>query len=265
VTAPDTVFAYFVDANPVLDESIPGGAIPSLDPDNQTRVALTPPGPRVPRRGLLVAAAAFVAVMVTAVALVLFSLRSTDPQPADPEELLLNEAVVAIEDYFAAIEAGDVDAAMAHLAEHERTVVNRTVHEWRSAVAAAGMPQTIKACDLEAVSMTRVEGRCTLLLNDPVADELGAGEQVARFTYESGLLTESAFEGESIGKVNASYSEYVRTFHEDEYNAVCQPGAYEPGTFVQSELLALTGECATFVAPLADDVVAWLRAGRPRD
>jgi hypothetical protein len=98
---------------------------------------------------------------------------------------------------------------------------------------------------------------------DPVAAALGVDEQVASYTYENGLLSESTFAGDSIAEVGRAYSMYVRTFHEPEYLAVCQPAAYEPGSIVQTELLALTGDCAALLAGLSDEVVAWIGTGRP--
>ena len=187
MTRPDTVFAHFVDANPVPDESVTPETIPSLDLHRPVLATVTSLPHRPVRRGALVAVAAFAVVLIVGIALALTSLRSSEPEPVDPEELLVQEASAAIEDLYAAIGAGDTNRVIDRLAEHERTVARVNGYEWQSAFSASGLAHTIEECELAAVSRTRVEGRCTILLNDPVADELGAGRQVRRYTYDAGL------------------------------------------------------------------------------
>lgn len=267
MTAPDTVFAYFVEANPVPEQLV---VDPAADVEKLLRGdhgLSTHAGRPSVRRGLLVAGAAFAAVILLAFAWIALPLRSPSPEPANPEEALRRQAVAAVNELVAARNAGDIDRVFELSAPSASgsAVSMRRLEEFQAGFAEAGLPTTIVDCDATVVSASLVTGECRLEMADPVAAELGAAEQVAPYRYEDGLLTILEYRGDSVFAVNRAYSVYLRTFHPEDYSAACQPGAYEPGSIVQSELLALTGECADVAAPRAADVAAWLRAGRPAE
>lgn len=274
MTAPDTVFGYFVEANPIPDESALAAAVPPPPPPPVTLFELPARHPTVPitrppanRRGMVAAAAAFAIVILLGAVWMLGPFRSQSPEPANPDELLSQEAIAAVEAIFTARNDGDIErvVALSTPVAAERATADRRVHEFQAEYAAAGMPMNLGRCETTLVSATLVTGECRVEITDPVAAEVGAADQIAPFRYENGLITILEFQGDSLLAVNRAYSDYLRTFHPDEYDASCRPGAYQPGSIVQSELLALTGECAGVAAPRAAGVAAWIRSGRPRD
>lgn len=268
MTAPDTVFAFFVEANPVPDESAMSAAPP---PANtvvmQPQVSRTASTTRAPlaRRGMLVAVATFAAVAVLGALWLIGPARNRTSEPASPEELMSRRAIAAVEAIVTARNEGDVDRvlALSTPAPASGALSARRVQEFQAGFAAAGMPTLVRSCETTVAPAVLVAGECLIELTDPVAAELGAAEQVAPFRFENGLVTTLEYRGDSLLAVNRAYSEYLRSFFPEEYSTACQPGAYEPGSIVQSELLALTGECAAVAAPLADEVAEWIRAGRP--
>ena len=69
----------------------------------------------------------------------------------------------------------------------------------------------------------------------------------------------------NISDVNDAYATYLLLFHTAEYEARCLPAAFPPGSVIGDRGLALTGVCADLAAPLAADVVEWIRDGRPTE
>jgi len=268
MTSPDTVFAMFVEANPIPDDSLPIASIPAPE-DLLHRLEETPATPEaatpsITGRRVLAAAVALVSVVLLGGLFLFMELQSPDPEPAGPEEALRVEAIAAIDTLIAARNQGDIETVLAisSPAPAGRALAERRLHEFQAEFAIAGMPAGVE-CEASEVAPPVVTGICTSVLTDPVAVELGASNQTSAFRYESGLLTILEYEGDSILEVNRAYAEYLSAAHPDDYAAACQPSMYEPGTVVQSELLALTGECAAVAAPLANEVVEWIRAGRP--
>ena len=258
MTRHDEVFAMFASANPVSTLDRDAAPVPAIEAVLRSPV---PPHSRQPLvaarvpvgRRWLVAAAAFVVVIV-AVGLSLVLLRPDEIPPVapttttqDPLALVAADAEAAAKDFLAAVAAGDIDTVMALSSPSASSIADRRVHEYNAAFAAAGMPIVHGECSAEQVTESSALVRC----------------DVNPFGYENGQLAWRPLEGIDIGEVNRAHAEYLRAFRPDEYAAVCSPGAYEPGTVVQSNLLALTGECGELAASVADDVVAWIRAGRP--
>ena len=125
------------------------------------------------------------------------------------------------------------------------------------------MPTQVKFCEVREIVGETAMVDCDVSLGDAVAVELAVSELVAPFQYEAGLVSWRPYQGGDISLVNGAYSNFLRMFHSVEYEDVCSPASYVPGTVVQDQLLALTGECADLAAPLADEVVQWIRDGRP--
>ncbi len=296
MTRHDEVFAMFVEANPVSTLERDATLVPDVEVTLRLLTTRTQPEPLVAtpstvRRRWLFAAAAFVLV-IAAVGLSLTVFGATTPAPpvapststtvtpttgeaaqttttttttttADPLAAVVSDAEAAALEFLAAIASGDVDAVMALSTPDASDPSDRRVHEFNAAFAAAGMPLMSGDCTAEEVTESSALVRCDVRLGDVVALELGLEMFVYPFRYQDGLLAWQQLEGIDIGEVNRAYADYLRAYLPDRYAAACSPGAYAPGSIVQSNLLALTGECGELAASVADDVVAWIRAGRP--
>jgi hypothetical protein len=274
MTRHDEVFAMFASANPVSTLDRDAAAIPAMEdvlrtPDPpSSRQHVVPARATVGRRWM-VAVAAFVLV-IAAVGLSVALLRSDEVPPVattstteDPSARVAADAAAAAREFLAAVAAGDIDAAMALSTPEASGISDRRAHEFNAAFAAAGMPAVVGDCATEQVTGSSALVRCAVTLGDVVAAELGQDEVVYPFRYQDGLLAWQEFDGDDFGEVNRAYADYLRASLPDEYAVVCSPGAYEPGTVVQANLLALTEECGVLAASIADDVVTWIRAGRP--
>lgn len=274
MTRRDEVFAMFASANPVSTLERDAAPIPAVEDvlRSPTRAGaqrrLEPLVAPVGRRWL-VAAAAF-ALVVIAVGLSLALVRSDPVAPVAPTTTTLDplvavaaDAEAAAAEFLAAIAAGDIDAVMALSTPDASSVSDRRVHEFLAAFAAAGMSATTGECAAEQVTPSSALVRCAVTSGDVVAAELNEAEVVFPFRYQDGLLAWQQFEGADFGAVNRAYADYLRLFRPVEYEAVCSPGAYAPGSIVQSSLLALTGECGELVASVADEVATWIGDGRP--
>lgn len=268
---PEVVFARFVEANPVPDAAAVHESIPDLGkllsglPD---RSASAPaPALSTPRRKLwVVAVATFVVVLAVGGLWLSLARGSADPEPAvppDPLESLRRDAAVSVERWLAAVNQGDIESVMGMSSSVTRTIADERLHGWVAGFAASGLPVEVASCDVVSVVNAGAEVRCEILLADPVAVELDVAAQVAPFHYRDGLVAWRPYEGGDISLVNAAYAEYLRQFQRSEYEAVCSPAAYRPGSVVQDRSLALTGACAGLAAPLADRVVQWIQSGRP--
>lgn len=277
MTRHDEVFAMFVEANPVSSAESDAAPVPTLE---ATLSHLVPqaaweplvPSPSTVRRRWVAAAAAFVLVVAAVgVSIALLGRRASAP-PVTPSTTTTIDALAVVasdaEDsaarLLAAIAAGDIDAVMALSTPDASEVSDRRVHEFNAAFASAGMPMMTGDCTAEQVTATSALVRCQTRPGDPVALELGVSEVVTPFRYQDGLLAWQEMEGiAEIGAVNRAYADYLRAYRPREYDALCSPAAYAPGSIVQSNLLALTGECGELAASAAGDVLAWIRAGRP--
>lgn len=276
MTRHDEVFAMFVEANPVSSAERDAAPVPSLEttlghlaPQAAWEPLALPPS--AVRRRWLAAAAAFVLVVAAVGLSIAVFGRSTAAPPVtpsttttiDPLAGVASDAEDAAVRFLTAIAAGDVDAVMALSTPGASDVPDRRVHEFNAAFAAAGMPVVPGDCTAEQVTARSALVRCQAMLGDAVALELGVLQVVYPFRYQDGLLAWQQLEGADIGEVNRAYADYLRAFRSVDYEALCSPSAYEPGSAVQSNLLALTGECGDLAASVAGDVVEWIRDGRP--
>jgi hypothetical protein len=267
MTDPDRVFAQFVEANPLPDATIDEHPEPpALDPRRQRRLLATklarpdPPASLRQRTAWTVSVAASVLVLVVA-GLWMTQRSTTETGPASRMEEPGPD--VLARQYQDAINRGDVATAMELSQPAYRTTPNQRVAEWQAVLAANGMPTTLGDCEIEPVTDSSGRVTCSARLGDLVAVELGVAELQAPFDYSEGLLAWRPLEGGDFSQVNRAYADYLRRYHPDDYNEVCGATAYEPGSVVLDKGLALTGECAELVAPLAGEVVDWIRRGRP--
>lgn len=267
MTNADQVFEMFAAANPVPDEEHLRSEAPPPVRDATTPLASLAPvrtiEPGRPRWHLV--AAAMLIVIGTGGAWAWIT-RTSDPQPARPPDTattIETRALRAVEVWLSSIESGNVDAVMELSGLATRDREDRRVHEWAAGFAAAGVPTVVTDCRVitSTVSSAAVECRATVM--HPVAAELGLPELVAPFSYADGLVDWQPYRGGDLGAINAAFAAYASAYEPEQFELSCRPAAYEPGTFIQNGGVALTGECAALLAPLAEDVAQWLREGRP--
>jgi hypothetical protein len=268
VTRPDVVFARFVQANPAPHPEVLHRERPDVDEMlaqlhgtmPMARPVLTSPWSQTSR--WLAAAAVFLAVLGLAAALSWMT-NPAQPPIADPVETLREDAATKAEQWLEAVNTGAIDDVMSMSTPDSATIADRRVHEWVAGLAAHGMPVQVIGCEaLEATSQGAIV-ECQVHLTDAVAVELGVTELIAPFRYSNGLLAWQPYTGGNISQVNAAYSSYLRQYHQARFEIACAPIAYEPGSVVQDQGLALTGSCAELAAPLASDVAQWIREDRP--
>lgn len=268
MTHPDVVFARFVEANPaphpeaVHDERPDVDEIlAALDETLPTARPLTP-SPSWRRNRWLTALATFMLVVGIAAALTWIS-NPPQPAPTDPVEFVRHDALTKAEQWIQAVNAGEIERVMSLSSPDSKSTSDQRAHEWVAGLANQGMPIQVLSCEVSAATSQEALVECEIRLTDVVAVELGVNELVAPFRYSDGLLAWQPYTGGNISEVNAAYSGYLQQYHQAEYETVCAPAAYEPGSVVQDRGLALTGDCAELAAPSADDVVQWIRTGRP--
>ncbi len=279
---PDAVYTLLAEANPVPDSRSITPVLERLHPDptgsNTMQLTATRPTesetrPPKPQRWMMAAAAAVIAI--AAVAVILFARDEPDPvepatqlttvpvtAPSAPAELTEAEAIAVARRYHAALLGGDVDAVMAVTDSVGDPQADRHVAEMWAAMVGPEESATIGDCT--ATSNTgSVVVRCDIVINDPVWVELGVNDLVTPVRITDGKIRWLPYEGADFGEGNRAYADYLQAVHPADYEAVCSPAAYEIGTIVSNRGLALTGACTELWFPLADDVVQWIRDGRP--
>lgn len=287
----DEVFETFVAANPVPDvavleaDRVPadrfladvarGGRtmrdVTELKTETDRSEELSAPSVRPPwwRRPPLVVAAAFVAVLLIG-AVWLVALAGPEeiepaepPEPPDPAAQLEQEAVDAVETFFAAVNAGDIDTVMSLSHESAAELSDERVWRFNAVLAAAGHPIEVRDCAASAVGQTLADVRCTQAMTSPVAVALGMSEVIAPFSYIDGDLAWQPFEGGDAGALGQAFAEYLQQFHPEEYDVACSQAPYAAGSIVYNNGTALTPECAEVLAPKLDDIAQWIGDGRP--
>lgn len=280
---PDDVYAVLIEANPVPDADARTtrvaavahpprlGSEPMYTIEHEELSATATAPPRRPSRSVLALVAA--AVLVVALG-ALFALRSDDEpeQPADrvPAETLPalptadERAVETAREFQERVNAGDVDAVMA-MTNPDYSVVDADHNLWEfNAVfhRTTGAP-TMGECTVAESGTVYIEVACAIHQNEPVFEALGVADLVAPYrVFPDQTVDWQPWRGGDFGSVNQAYAEYLQIHHADEYEAACAPFRYEPGTIVSNGGLALTADCAAVAAPLADEVAAWIEAGR---
>lgn len=267
MTRPDVVFARFVEANPAPHPEALHSERPDVDEMLAQMHGTMPmarpslPSPWSQKSKWLVAVAVFLAVLGLAAALGWMRNPSESPI-ADPVETLRRDAVAKAEQWLEAVNTGAIDDVMSMSTPDSATIADRRVHEWVAGLAAHGMPVQVIGCEALVATSQDAIVECQVRLTDLVAVELGVTELVAPFRFLGGLLAWQPYTGGNISQVNAAYSSYLRQYHQAEYEIACAPLAYEPGSVIQDNGLALTGSCADLAAPLASDVAQWIREDR---
>lgn len=268
MTHPDVVFTRFVEANPAPHPEAVHRERPDVDEMlaalNETLPMARPltASPSWRRIRWLTAVATFMFVVGIAAAVTWIS-NPREPALTDPIAFVREDALTKAEQWIQAVNAGEIERVMSLSSPDSVSIADQRVHEWVAGLANQGMPVQVLSCEVSAATPADALVECQVRLTDAVAVELGVAQLVAPFRYSDGLLSWQPYTGGNISEVNAAYSTYLRQYLEAEYETVCAPAAYEPGSVVQDRGLALTGDCAELAAPLADDVVQWIRTGRP--
>ena len=276
---PETVYALLVEANPVPDPD-PATIQPprELDasPSPSHHVQLTALEPTEPataprrRHRWMVAAAAATIVIVAIGALIL---TRSEPAPIDRAELPTEplpptreeRAAATAQNFYAALNAGDVDT-MIEMTNPDYSVVeaDRQMWEMNAVHVTLGEPWTIGTCEPVEVTSS-IEVACNVTINDPVFEQLGVNELIAPIrVFDDQTTRWLPFQGADFNAANRAYSDYLQAFHAVEYQAVCSPAAYDPGTINATGGLALTAPCGELWVPLGDVVAQWLRDGKPQ-
>lgn len=211
-------------------------------------------------------AAALAALVALGTMLVLNRTPEPEPvAPVDPVNELGLQAVDEAELWLESALSGEVDTILELAPPAQSDLDDQRMWEYHAVLAASGLPAfEPQGCEVAQASESLVVVDCAVAMTDPVAQVLGITDLVFPFWYSSGSLTWQPAQGGDLGLLNAAYADYLQLFHPDAYSAACAPAAYEPGTIVQSNGFALTGECAALTAPIAQDVAAWVENGRPQ-
>ncbi len=276
---PNSVYSLLVDANPVPDADnaselrLERRPAPAPDPGSQAAqfTAIEPVGnttdPDRRHRWMLAAAAA--AIVIVAFGALMFTRSEpepvdradepTEPLPPTQEELALATAVA----FYTAVNAGDIDTVMVMTnPDFSNVAADRQMWEMHAVTVRVGEPWTIGACETIHVDADSIDVGCGVIVSDPVFEELGIAELVAAVrVFDDQTTRWLPFQGADVGAANQAYADYLRTFRPVEYEAVCNPTEYEPGTINADSGLALTAACAELWVPLGDDVAQLIRDG----
>jgi hypothetical protein len=299
----EQVFALLVEANPVPDPATLPERIADVEPglhvvdpgrttmQSEPTTEHTTPEPPRRRMGWIAAAVAAVVVLILGAAAVLL-LANDDTQPAvdeppatttppattvppEPEaapvdQARIDTAIAKVEDFYAAINTDDVDAAMAlayadgSFADDPSGEADRNMWE-ANAVFTASYPYEVQRCESTGTLDDRVVVECTTVNPDPVWVTLGVSDGVVApwHVFDDGHMEWRALRGEPFSLPNQAYVDYLKLNHLEAYNEVCNPDAYPLGTVNSPQGYSLTRACAELVTPLAEDIAAWIEAGRP--
>lgn len=263
----DEVFARFREANPVTDVS----ALDSTAPPWETVVAADGGSPVVqPARGVRTrratwrwpVAAAAMAVIALIGSVWLFDRDDREAiETLSPTEVVRRDARDLAQRWLAAANGGDLQAMID--VSRPSSPADVRLFEWLIGLAEVGLTTEIDGCEVTAATESAALVDCQVRLDNPVAAQLGVDHLVAPFGYSEGEVSWQPYRGGDVGRVNAAFADYLAAYEPERYRATCHPSAYEPGSVVADNGLALTGECAELAGPLADEVVEWIRKGRP--
>ena len=283
----ERIYALLVDANPVPDpDALSPGPLPAaphlrlVDSGRipmQTQEAIRPPSPGAPRRrawAVALVAAAIVVIAVTAGALlfrgdgarpVVDAPATTAPQTTVASEdaatlARIDAAIVRVQSFYAALNGADLDTIVALVDPGEADLTM-----WQAnMVLAEQHPIDVSRCAPTSVTEEIVWIDCQVVIADPVWVALGVSELTAPwYVYEDGRMEWRPYQGADFSEANRAYRDYLMAYRPDAYSEVCDPSRVEFGTVIFDGGIALAPECFQLTLSVADDVVAWIEAGRP--
>lgn len=266
---PEHVYALLVEANLVPDPDRAGEILatqrPRLTvvPDTDTvETAWQEPvrrSHRLPWLRPALAGAAIALLAVLAVLLIRDAVQSDFVQPRTPEQ----DALARVESWFHAVEDGrieDLEAMLGELSEEDRLM-------WEfNAVLADAYPRQLRSCEVVSTVGSIVTVECLVAVGDPVFAVTGASELIFPFRYVDGVISWQTFrvaEGfQSPFSGPAAYTDYFEVFLPDEFAEACSQASYT-GPFVFNGYMVLAPPCAELMVEHAEEVAAWVEAGRP--
>ena len=261
----DQVVELFAEANPIpalealdADSVVEGGAEESTSERSRTMVTVKSEDPeqKSRRRPLLIGALGVALAAVVAVPLFLSGDQSDVATPASAEE----EAIETALDFFAALTAGDVDAAMALMApELAEPEFNRPAVEFF--VALPGTKTLSQCTTTEGPAAVAVS--CQTNFSGPLMQATAPDSSTATFTVEDGLLT--TFAPGSRDDAAEAFAQYASQTRPEEYQQACSAESYEVASVRtdQGSGIVFAGPCGELWAEVAEDAAAWVEAGRP--
>lgn len=192
--------------------------------------------------------------------------------PGEVDPVRAAAAVAAAEEYFAAFAAGDhavvigaSDPAAIDASAEEQLVGWWSQAAWpgRSHPGWPGAP--CAAVDEPAADVVLVQ--CDTPVGDPVATALGLDALVWEVEVFDGAMVRRTAEPLANGRsvywpVWRAYRDYIDAFRPDETTA-CDPATSDTPTAVVPAGLALTVECGSLTATVANRVADWVDRGRP--
>ncbi|NNE12769.1 MAG: hypothetical protein HKN41_11070 [Ilumatobacter sp.] len=280
---PDDVFALLAEADPWPDPEAAAAAVlprststsewrmhmQTIEPDVRlTPAQNTEPPSRRPRGWLYAAAAAAIGLALVVAALATRDDAEPDvpaddpPIPAPTRE---ERAVATAQAFYLAVTSGDVDTVIDMTAAGRTNLVaDRAMWELNAVAGAADGNFTITSCAAGEVTPSYVEVDCAATADSPVWQAIGITELVAPVqVFDDQTTRWLPFTGANIGPATQATAEYLREFHPEEYEDVCDPTAYDPAEITHVAGLALTRACAELWVPFDDEIAQWIEDGRP--
>ena len=280
----EEIYALLVEANPVPDPhrtSDPTDQPLRLVTDRSTPMHVierpdidTAADDRPPRRTRIAAAAAATIVLLGLGALLVVDAGDDEPgAPADqpsttvatPSGIDAEEAAaaaMAAGEFYRSIVAGEIEVAAEMSHPDSDLVADRAMWEMNAYTAENGVGEEIGDCRALAGEPGFVLAACDVTTSNPVWNALGLSEALAPIRYfADGTVQWQPYlapDGNPLefDDANRAVVEYLREFAPEQYDAACNPAAYETGAVVNASGLALTPACAEVWVPLVDDIAA---------
>lgn len=196
------------------------------------------------------------------------STTTTESPEEDPESLALQqEALDRIDAFFNAVNSGNVDA-MPDILGEPLSEARRRHFEFHAMFKATGVKWVPGTCEAQSVIGTFVTVECPMQNQNPVFVATGASSVIAPFQLRGDILRESSWVSLEVGFDSPdgplrAMVEYLETFYPEDY-VFCDPDT-QTGEFTEHGGIARVPECAEVLAPLLDDIAAWVDAERPSD
>lgn len=266
MSATEQIYELLVQANPVPDPDallngppVAASELRKLDPGRipmQTQEKPKSIAATRPKRWIPAAAAAAAAVVVGGAALLFTGAGDESPPVADRE----SAAVDVAERFMAAVNAGDL-GTIVELADPDEA----DLRMWEmNAVIASEYPNDVGACVAAITTDELVRVECDVTVTDPVFVALGAERLVFPWqVYADGRFEWRPFEGADPVAVNREYRDYLLLNDPDAYREACDPSQHALGSVNSAGGTAFTAECGQLRLDVAEDVAAWIEAGRP--
>lgn len=280
MTSPERVFALLVEANPVPDpDALADGErhLHVVETRRQTmqtqREERVQPEHLPPRkRSWIPGLAAAAALIVAFVALVLFT-RGDDPErpvatqppvteapPAtiDAGAARAEEALTRVDAFYAALNTGDL-AAIESITEAGEA----DARMWAfNAAFADAYPRQVEQCEvLSTANSLYVEVACTIRVTEPQFLAAGVDEVVEPWSvFDEGAVRWRPIATEGFSDAVRAMRNFLVENHPEAYDEACNPSNYVGSAINNAWGLALTGECGQLIAPIVDEMAAWIEA-----